>query len=293
MTMEKLTKRLPSGILVLLAVILPAYYMPSLGIYILIITISTLALLEFYHLLERIGGKSFRILGMLFGMALITGTWIELALKTKLPVEAEPMIIAVMVPTLFLRLLPQKTNGAPLATAAYTIFGVLYVSVLFNFFTKLVFRWDPAGILGFVGPTGRLLFFYILATVKVSDIGAYFIGSKWGRRKLIPRISPGKTWTGSIGGILCGLAGSLVFRLVCGKHLGELTMSWLDAFFLGLLLPLVGIAGDLGESMLKRSGGIKDSSGIIPGMGGVLDVLDSLLFAAPVLYIYATYVLAP
>ncbi len=293
MTMEKLAKRTPSAVLVVLAVVLPAFWMPSLGVCILLVTISTLALLEFYHLLERTGGKSFQWLGMIFGMLLIVATWLELSLETTFRLSPEPVVLATMVLALFLRLFPQKMNGDPLATAACTIFGVLYVTMLFNFFTKLVFTWEPPGLLGFTGKTGRLLFFYLLAVVKTSDIGAYFIGSKWGRHKLIPRISPGKTWEGSIGGILSGLAGSIVFHLICGGKLGQVTMGWFDVLTLGLFLPLLGMAGDLSESMLKRSGGIKDSSGIVPGMGGVLDILDSLLFAVPALYIYAAYVLTP
>ncbi len=291
MTMEKLAKRLPSGCIVVLAVVLPVFYVPSLGVCILLVTISTLALLEFYHLLERTGGKSFQWLGMIFGALLITATWLELSFESSFRLSPEPVVLTVMVLALFLRLFPQKMNGDPLATAACTIFGVLYISMLFNYFTKLVFTWEPAGLLGVTGTTGRLLFFYLLAVVKISDIGAYFIGSRWGHHKLIPRISPGKTWEGSIGGILCGLAGSIVFHLVCGGRMGQLTVSWVDTLVLGLLLPLLGIAGDLSESMLKRSGGIKDSSGIVPGMGGVLDILDSLLFAVPALYIYAAYVL--
>ncbi len=291
MTMEKLAKRIPSGFIVVLAVVLPAFYMPSLGVCILLVTISTLALLEFYHLLARTGGESFQWIGMIFGALLIVATWLELALESSFRLSPEPVVLTVMVVALFLRLFPQKMNGDPLATAACTIFGVLYISMLFNYFTKLVFTWEPPGLLGFTGTTGRLLFFYLLSVVKTSDIGAYFIGSRWGRHKLIPRISPGKTWEGSIGGILCGLSGSIVFHLVCSGRMGQLTVSWLDTLALGLLLPLLGMAGDLSESMLKRSAGIKDSSGIVPGMGGVLDILDSLLFAVPAFYIYAAYVL--
>ena len=167
--MEKLTKRIPSGALVLLAVILPAFRLPSLGVCILLITISSLALLEFYRLLELTGGKAFKWVGVLFGAMIIAATWASRALETGTRWELEPVLLAALAITVFLRLFPQKNNDQPLVTAACTVFGVLYASVLFNYFTKLVFAWEPGGIANFVGVTGRRFFFYQLAVVKFSD----------------------------------------------------------------------------------------------------------------------------
>lgn len=289
--MDKLVKRIPSGLIVVTAITLAAFCIPSLGVCILLATISTLALLEFYHLLGLTGIPSFRGLGVLFGVLIIIATWASHILV--IGDQWEPVLLAALVVAVSIRQLPQKRNGQPLATVAGTVLGVLYVPLLFNYFTKLVFSWEPPGTLGFVSTTGRLLFFYLLAVVKLSDVGAYLIGSRWGRHKLIPRISPGKTWEGCFGGIGFGFIASLVFFLVCRGQLGCVTLHGLDAVVLGVLLPTIGMVGDLTESVLKRTAGVKDSSSLVPGLGGALDILDSLLFAVPVLYVYTAYVLAP
>lgn len=291
-TMEEPLKRTLSGGVAVVAVVSAAFLMPSLGVCILLAAISTLAILEFYRLMEMTGVKSFKGLGVLSGGLVIVVTWISRMQEIGGRWEPEPALLAMLVVAVFLRLFPQKHNGRPLHTAASTVFGVLYVSVLFNYLTKLLYAWEPAGVLSPVGPTGRLFFFYLLAVVKFSDIGAYLVGSRWGRHKLIPRISLGKTMEGCAGGVASGLVASLVFFLAGQGRMGAVSMSALDAAVLGILLPLLGLAGDLSESVLKRSAGMKDSSSIIPGLGGVLDILDSMLFTVPALYFYAVHVLA-
>lgn len=290
--MEKEAKRIPSGAIALLAVVLPAFLLPSLGICIFLMAIAAFGTLEFYRLLELAGTKSFAGLGVFFGALLVGATWLSMAFPTGPRWNVEPFLLTAMIIAVFLRLLPQKNNGHPLSSAGGTILGVLYVSFLFNYFTKLAFAWERVGWMDFVGSTGRMFFFYLLTVVKLADVGAYVVGSKWGTHKLIPRISPAKTWEGCFAALAFGLAGSLIFFLLSGRHLGMVVMKARDAVALGLLLPIMGIAGDLSESMLKRSANVKDSGAIAPGLGGVLDILDSLLFAVPALYYYAIHVLS-
>ena len=187
----------------------------------------------------------------------------------------------------------QKLNRQPMATVACTLLGFLYVPVLFNYFSRLAFTWKPdIGPGDWFRPAYPLVFFLIFV-VKIADIGAYFIGSRFGRHKLIPRISPGKTWEGFIGGIAAGTAAGALFYIAAPSWLNCVRMNLFHAVFLGFGLSLVGTVGDLTESLLKRSAGAKDSGHFIPGMGGVLDVIDSLLFAAPAMYIYVRVFLAP
>ena len=127
---------------------------------------------------------------------------------------------------------------------------------------------------------------------KFTDIGAYVIGCLFGKHKLIPRISPAKSWEGCFGGIALSVVGSLVAAALARPHWQRVSLGAGDAVALGLLLSLAGIAGDLTESLFKRAAGVKDSGRILLGMGGLLDVLDSLLFAVPMLYVYATFFLA-
>jgi phosphatidate cytidylyltransferase len=131
---------------------------------------------------------------------------------------------------------------------------------------------------------GREALFLLLLTVMVSDTAQYYAGRAFGRRLLAPRVSPKKTLEGAIGGFVFG---ALIVALVGGWWLPA-TPAPLRAL-LGATLVAAGIAGDLFESMLKRSAGVKDSSTLIPGHGGVLDRIDALLFAAPVYYIFLKY----
>ena len=166
---------------------------------------------------------------------------------------------------------------------ALTLMGFLYVSVLFNGMTKLLYPLD--------GSDGRWLVIYMIIVVKFSDIGAYFVGCSIGKHKMIPRISPGKSWEGCIGGILTSVVASLLVVYFAKGAFGTVEISMTHALILGVVLSVSGILGDLAESLLKRSAAIKDSGSFIAGMGGLLDVVDSLLFAAPVMYIYVQFFL--
>ncbi len=129
----------------------------------------------------------------------------------------------------------------------------------------------------------------MIIVVKATDIGAYSVGRIWGRHKLAPQLSPGKTWEGVVGGLLFAIAAAL---LVLGPLAGSMGLAsnrgstlWLGcAVIYALLVSVAGILGDLAESLLKREARFKDSSTWLPGFGGVLDLLDSLLVAAPVAY---------
>jgi len=124
-------------------------------------------------------------------------------------------------------------------------------------------------------PEGRILLFYLLLLIAAADIGAYFGGRRFGRHKLAPRVSPGKTWEGFVAGLL----GAGVVALAGARVFGFAALPWL---VLCLLVVLSSVVGDLAESMFKRRAGLKDSSALLPGHGGVLDRVDSLTAAGPV-----------
>lgn len=127
---------------------------------------------------------------------------------------------------------------------------------------------------------GRVLVFFAVGTVVAADSGAYFAGHLWGRRRLAPRLSPGKTWEGLAGGLALAAA---LGAVLAGLGLPD-TKAWAGAL-LGLLMGLVSVVGDLLESGLKRAAGAKDSGWVLPGHGGLLDRVDGILAAAPVLLI--------
>lgn len=291
--MSRLARRIVSGVCLAAVFLLVVNWAPSFSICALLCTIATIALLEFYQLLDAMTIPSFRIMGVAVSILLITGTWFTLTLQTSvLAGEHELIILFVIIIAVLIRQFPQKYNYQPLATMACTLFGILYVPFLFNYFTKLAFTWECPSWTNPIGSTGRLLVCYLIAVVKFTDIGAFVIGSRLGRHKLIPRISPSKTWEGFFGGVAFGLLASLCIYFLFDGHFGVITMQIYDAILLGILLPVMGTVGDLTESMLKRAANSKDSGHLIPGMGGSLDVLDSLMFGAPTLYIYTKFLLA-
>jgi phosphatidate cytidylyltransferase len=166
----------------------------------------------------------------------------------------------------------RQTQGAVVGIST-TLFGILYVSWFFSFLIKI--RLLSSGI-GF--------FASILTITKLGDIGAYLIGSRFGKTPLMPHLSPNKSVEGSIGGIIFSVLAALACKAI-------LPFSYLHILFIGVFLGIFAQLGDLSESLIKRDCGIKDSANIIPGMGGVLDLIDSLLFTAPVFYFYITIVL--
>jgi phosphatidate cytidylyltransferase len=276
-----LRQRLQSGIIMGAALIAAAYWLPVSAVVVVFLAVCIVGLWEFYAFLDAAHIPHFKFIGLFGGVALILTT--ALCMRHGVAGDAELSVLSALTALIFLRQFPQKNNPRPLDTIAGTLMGILYVPFLFNFFTKLFLAWGDH--------TGRLLVMYLIVVVKFTDIGAYFVGCAFGRHKLIPRISPAKTWEGCLGGAFTGVAASVVFYLCAGHHFTGLNLQLRDAIVLGLILATVGTVGDLTESLFKRAAGVKDSGHLILGMGGLLDVLDSLLFAAPALYVYARFLL--
>ena len=262
------------------AMVLGGFFLPAPGLLVILLLLCGLALWEFYSLLDAAGISNFRYVGMVGGLGIILSTWIGLYFRgLTLAYEWEWVLLIMILSAIFYRQFMVKTDPKPLETMASTLFGVMYVALMFNFITKLLMVWGERDV--------RLLVVYLIIVVKVTDMGAYFTGCAMGRHKLIPRISPGKTWEGCAGGVLAGVGASVLFSVLSGGHIGPVGLSIPHAIILGILLSISGIVGDLAESLLKRAAKVKDSGSLLRGMGGILDVLDSLLFAGPVLYVYA------
>jgi phosphatidate cytidylyltransferase len=165
--------------------------------------------------------------------------------------------------------------GAAVPRLALTVFAVAYLGVLASFFAQV--RWltaDPV--------VSAVMLALVVFVPKCNDIGAFFTGTFLGRHKMTPILSPKKTWEGFAGGMVTGaaVAVGLSFAAPVFRHGAP------EAFAFGLVVGLAGVLGDLAESLVKRDCGTKDASKSIPGFGGVLDVVDSVLFAAPVAYLW-------
>jgi phosphatidate cytidylyltransferase len=174
----------------------------------------------------------------------------------------------------------QKPGGA-VANLSASIFALVYVGLLVSFLVQLRLAWGVGALVS------------LIIAVKMGDIGAFLAGSIFGRHKMTPVLSPGKTVEGAIGAICFACLGAwLSFRFLLPSTLLDciLGASWIWLPF-GILVGIAGILGDLAESLIKRDAGRKDSSTWMPGFGGVLDILDSLLFAAPVAWLFWIFIL--
>ncbi len=177
--------------------------------------------------------------------------------------------------------------GNTITNLSLSAFSILYIGGLMGFLVQLRLLDIGSG----VSRGGLLAMISAVVVVKAADIGAYTAGSLWGSHKMAPVISPGKTWEGVLGGLVLAVIGALLTLGPLAGALGcESSVSWIKwlsgAVAYGLVVSSAGILGDLAESLLKRDAGVKDSSSWLPGFGGVLDLLDSLLVAAPVAYLF-------
>lgn len=279
-----------------LAIII-AYCWRSEVAFIVLIAFPALGVLWEYFALLKAGGISHhRGMGMAAALLLIgLNFWLLRCPGMALPLAqggggifaVDAALLALLVVALFLREFGRNEPGRPTADAiVFTFFGVVYIPWLFLFMAKLLYL-TPRDAGGFT--TGQYLVLFVLAVTKFTDVGAFLCGSMFGRTRFFPNISPNKTWEGIAGAlVLAVLIGIGIFYFL-GSHLPPFSMGMVCA--LSLLFGIVGIAGDLAESLLKRSLQIKDSGYALPGIGGGLDLIDSLLFTLPLFYFLLQFLL--
>lgn len=262
-----LIKRIISAI-VLISIITAVIFFERLCA--LVVTLFIIGgLYEYFVMLEKKGINIYKY----FGIGI--GAIIPLSIMFKFePTKSWELLFIVL--ALFFLILMQfkrRDNHGVIVDISTTLFGILYVSWFFSFLIKI--RYLPAG-LGYLAG--------LLLITKLGDIGAYLVGSKWGRRPLMPRISPKKTLEGAIGGLIFSILGAFISKSFLPFDYGQLMI-------IAISLGILGQLGDLSESLLKRDCQVKDSGDIFPGMGGVLDEIDSLLFTAPVFYFYISAII--
>lgn len=255
--------------LVLVGLIFGAYLIGRTAFFILICTVVTIALYEMLDGITKRGGRPIVPFGLLCGLALMYVAYLErFAL-------VGPVLVATVLGSLVLTL---RTGRGPHATqdVAWTMLGVTWLAGGGAGATAILMIGEER--------VGLHLLIAMILTVALDDIAAYFVGVSFGRHKLAPSVSPAKSWEGFIGGIFGALAGGLLFATL----LDELTIQ--HGLAMGAIVGLCATVGDLVESMFKREVGIKDSSGLLPGHGGLLDRLDAILFCAPIVYMYLRFV---
>jgi phosphatidate cytidylyltransferase len=259
----------------------------------LILLLTGLAAHEYYGLVTTKGYRPLVFVGTTFA-TLLASTFGKFRMLSMIKTEDNGLslpqyelvamlliagVITIMIVELF-RGFPKPTENM-----ATTLFGVIYTGIgigsvygIYEFFTAMNVDKESFDVI----PPGYFIA-VMLAAIWISDSAAYFAGRAWGKKKLYERVSPGKTWVGAI----AGLVTAVVCWLITPNLFYEFTLfSNVTLLIFGLVTGIIGPIGDLAESLIKRDVGVKDSSTLIPGHGGILDRLDSIMFVAPVLLLY-------
>lgn len=252
--------------LILLGLIIVCALLGTTAFFVLATTVIMIALFELYDALLQTGHRPNIYFGLACGLALLIVAYME-----------RPALIAVVLAVTmygaFILALRPNRGPSPSSDVAWTVLGV---------------AWIAGGGAGAVSILTfddglMLLIAYVLITA-LDDIGGYFVGTRFGRHKLAPSISPAKSWEGWVGGFAASLAGGLLFAFLLDS------LDPIHGLAIGAISGLLAPVGDLIESMAKREIGIKDSGRLLPGHGGLLDRLDAILFCAPAAYLYLRFV---
>jgi len=261
-------KRALISILLMTFVLLSIYAAPQWVFCLVIVIFVGFGQAEFFRMVQNRGIFVYKYFGIIVGS--LIPIVIFMGNSTSGLNNLEPLLIVLA--TLFaltLQFTRKDDKHDHLISSALTLFSLFYIGWFFSFFVKIKFLENGANLVAF-----------LVIVTKGADMGAYFVGSRIGKTELIPRISPKKTKEGTLGGILT----SVIVSLTLGRFLTGFSFPHL--FVAGLLLSVIGQIGDLAESLIKRDCGVKDSGGYLADIGGILDVIDSLLFTAPVFYFY-------
>jgi len=281
----------------------------------LVIVLSSVALSEFYALSRTKGASPQVGTGLVFGGCVtvvflynklqyaLLSTLDQSGVSIPLPTMTQALLIVLLVFVLFVFLVELlRTKGSSLLNAATTILGVVYVSLFMGSLVGLrelfvpadfpVYRYFdvrglamPAEVIEQAYTWGGYTVVTIFAAIWLCDSAAYFAGTIFGKHKLFERISPRKTWEGAIAGFVFAVG-----TFIAARELVVPYLSFGHAVACGAIVGVFGQLGDMVESMMKRDAGVKDSSALIPGHGGVLDRFDSLIFVSPVLFLYLDFI---
>jgi phosphatidate cytidylyltransferase len=231
--------------------------------------VQALSLWEYYNLAERRGISPHKLAGLVFSILYVIFHYLKAHCGLKmgcLPIFLYSFLLVTFV-------LHFKAHINAIVDVATTIFGFIYITIPLSF------------LLDINSVNSSLWIVYLLITTKITDTAAYIAGKTLGSRALAPTLSPKKTKEGAIAGLLGASLMSVLFYTVASSIGYTMDFSWLEMAFLGALIGIVAQIGDLAESLLKRDAAVKDSSSM-PGFGGMLDIVDSLLFTAPLLFVW-------
>ena len=231
-----------------------------------------LGALEFYRLATLSGGQPLTLFGLIWSLLFVLNAHFEVTYIVLIL-----LVSTIVLPLIWLSFRP--TRGGIFVSWAWTLVGILYVGWMLSHYVAL--RELDQG-------KGWVIFTFF--STFVCDTAAFFIGRAWGKRPLAPTISPGKTWEGAIGGFIAAPVAALTLCALLDIAGLPLPLSYAETILIGCLIGIFAQLGDLLESLLKRRAGVKDSGNLLPGHGGILDRIDSLVFTGVIVYYYVIWV---
>ena len=241
----------------------------------LVAIIGAITLLEFYRLLEAAGDAPFARLGTFFGVLIIVAPWVEVRFGPRADALLPLATIVFSV-----RMLGERRPEKRVPALAATLFGLVYIALLLQYFVRLV---TPLPGDSISAGARLLLCLWLVAVAKFSDVGGLLAGMAAGRHAMAPQISPKKTWEGAFGAVAMSMLVGSLFAWIARAHVPP-SFTPLRAALIAAPIAVVAIVSDLVESVIKRRADIKDSGGLIPGIGGFFDMSDSLILVAPIGY---------
>jgi phosphatidate cytidylyltransferase len=230
------------------------------------------AYFEFYKMVTKKAAYANRYIGGLSVLVILLNAYFNF-------IEFETVIYLVILLVLLTELFRNKNSA--IFNSGTTLMGIFYVGL---FAASLIKIRELYNYNNFIYNRGGLIIISLLITIWVCDSAAFFIGTPFGKHKLFKRVSPNKSWEGAIAGFVF----SIITVIALKSFLIDF-LSWEDVLIIGIVTGIFGQIGDLIESLIKRDSGVKDSSAIIPGHGGIFDRFDSLLFTAPIIFLYLKY----
>lgn len=254
-------------------ILLGAIFFGGLPYFFVVLAIVLLGLREFYHLARETGYPCYSTTGTLFGGLLVASIFLNgVTLGSVTENQATAAVLSILLAVLIVRSLWKGPADTTLSEWAVTLFGIFYISwTLGHLILLRDFR-----------PKGDVITFYLFAMIWVADVTAYLVGTRIGKRKIAEAISPKKSWEGTMAGVVGAIVVGVLFQLTALRTM----LSLPEAMLLSLVMGILAFWSDLGESMLKRGAGVKESSLLLPGHGGILDRFDSFLLTTPLFYYY-------
>jgi len=244
-------------------------YLGSYYFFVFVLAIGIISFYEFWLIAKKKEIDANLFLGILSVSLLIANNFRKF-------VDFYALLLIVMLLLTIVELFGKK--GSAIVNLGTTLIGILYIGLFMSALVSIR-EYYPVDY-----EHGGLLILSILFSIWICDSAAFFGGTALGKHKMFPRVSPKKSWEGAVFGLLFAVAAMISSKVIFLDFI-----LWKDALLIGLIVGIVGQIGDLVESLFKRDAGVKDSSGFIPGHGGVFDRFDSLLYVAPVVFLYIKY----